>query len=48
MGFNSGFKGLKKNTEALVAASKKIGLEANADKTNLSYLEIRMQDEVTV
>jgi len=24
---------LKKNTEALVGASKKIGLEANADKT---------------
>jgi hypothetical protein len=24
---------LKKNTEALVAASKKIGLEASADKT---------------
>jgi hypothetical protein len=33
---------LKKNTEALVAASKKTGLEANADKTNVSYLEIRM------
>jgi hypothetical protein len=40
---------VKKNTEALVAATKEIGLEVNADKTkDMSCLEIRIQDEITV
>ena len=40
---------VKENTETLVVANKEIGLEVNADKTSSwSYLEIRMQDEVTV
>ena len=40
---------IKKNAEALVVASKEIGLEVNADKTkSWPYLEIRMQEEVTV
>jgi len=39
---------VKKNTEALVVASKNTGLEVNAEKTTWSCLEIRMQDEVTV
>jgi hypothetical protein len=40
---------LKKNAEALVVASKEIGLEVNVDKTkDMACLEIRMQDEVTV
>jgi len=42
---------VKKNAEALIVASKEIGLEANADKTKYSTwscLEIRMQDEVTI
>jgi hypothetical protein len=39
---------VKKNTEALVVTSKEISLEKNADKSTWSYLEIRMQDEVTV
>ena len=39
---------LKENTEALIVASKEIGLEVNADKTGTwSRLEIRMQDKVT-
>jgi hypothetical protein len=37
--------GIKKNTEALVFASKEIGLEVNAEKTK-SCLEIRMQDKI--
>jgi len=38
------------NAEALVVASKKTGLEINADKTKHMVMshEIRMQDEVTV
>jgi hypothetical protein len=36
----------KKNSEALVVASKEIGFEVNADKTKC--LDIRMQDEVTI
>jgi len=40
---------VKKNGEALVAATKEIGLEVNAYKTKyLPWLEIRMQDEFTV
>jgi hypothetical protein len=40
---------IKKNTEALVVASKESGLEVNVDKTNyMVTLEIRMQDEVAV
>ena len=40
---------MKKNTEALVVASKEIGLEVNADKTNYMVMsQIRMQDEVTI
>jgi hypothetical protein len=40
---------IKKNTEALVIASKENGLEVNADKTTTwSCLEIRMQDEVRI
>ena len=38
---------VKENAEALIMASKKIGLEVNADETK-SCLEIRMQDKVTV
>jgi len=41
-------RALKKNTEALVVASKEIGVAVNADKTNIwSCLETRMQDDVT-
>ena len=40
---------VKENTEALVVASKEIGLEVNADKLSTwSCLEIRMHDKVTV
>jgi hypothetical protein len=40
---------MKKNTVVSVVDSMEIGLEVNADKINTwSYLEIRMQDEVTV
>jgi len=40
---------MKKNAEMLVVATMETGLEVNADKINTwSYLEIRMQDEVTV
>ena len=39
---------IKKNAEALVVASKEIGLEVNADKTKWSCLKNRMQDKVTV
>jgi hypothetical protein len=40
---------VKENAEALVVASKEIGLEVNADKlSSWSYLEFRMQDEVKV
>jgi len=39
---------LKENAEALVAATKGIGLEISADKTKyMVCLEIRMQDEIT-
>ena len=41
---------LKENAEALVAATREIGLEVSADKTKYSTrscLEIRMQDEFT-
>ena len=40
---------LKENAEALVAASREIGLEVSADKLSTwSCLENRMQDEFTV
>jgi hypothetical protein len=40
---------VKENAEALVAATKEIGLEVNADKTKyISCFEIRTQDEFTV
>jgi hypothetical protein len=39
----------EKNTEALVVASKEIGLEVNGDKVGTwSCLKIRMKDEVTI
>jgi len=38
---------LKENAEALVVATKEIGLKVSADKTK-SCLEIRMQDEFKV
>jgi hypothetical protein len=39
----------KKNTVALVVASKEVGLEGTADKTRYStYLEIRIPDDVTI
>jgi len=38
---------IKKNTAALVVASKETGLEVNSDYTTWPCLEIRMQDEVT-
>ena len=40
---------LKENAEALVAATREIGLEVSADKTSTwSCLEIGMQDEFRV
>ena len=40
---------VKENAEALVVATREIGLEVNADETKyMISLEIRMQDEVTV
>jgi hypothetical protein len=40
---------IKEKAEALVVASKKVGVEVNADKLSTwSCLEIRMQDEVTI
>ena len=36
---------IKQNTEALVIASKEIGLEVNADKSTWLCLEIRMQED---
>ena len=40
---------IKEIAEALVVASKEIGLGVNAEKLNTrSCLEIRMQDEITV
>jgi len=40
---------LKENAEALVAATRELGHEVNADKTiTWSCLEIRMHDEFTV
>ena len=39
---------VKKNAEALVVATKEIGLEVNVDKTKyMICLEIRIQDKVT-
>jgi hypothetical protein len=39
---------IKENTEALVVASKEIGLEVNAGKLSTwSCLAIRMQDKIT-
>jgi hypothetical protein len=39
---------IKKNTEALVVASKETGLEVNAEKlSTCSCLAIRMQDKIT-
>ena len=44
-----GIHTVKENAEALVAATKEIGLEVNADKTKyISCFEIRTQDEFTV
>ena len=44
-----GIHTLKENAEALLAATREIGLEVSADKTkSWSCLEIRMQDEITV
>ena len=40
---------LKENAEALVAATREVGLTVSADKlTTWSFLEIRMQDEFRV
>jgi len=40
---------IKKNTQAVVFASKETGLEVNADKTTTWLcLEIRIQDEVRI
>jgi hypothetical protein len=42
---------IKENAEALVVATKEIGLKVNADKKNIctwSCLKIRIQDEVTI
>jgi hypothetical protein len=40
---------VKKNTEALLAATKEIGLEVNADKTRYMVMSRdQMQDEITV
>jgi len=40
---------VKKNAEALIVASKEIGLEVNSDKTKyMVCLEMRMQEKVTV
>jgi len=40
---------VNKETDALVDASKEIGLEVNADKTKyMAMCEMRMQDGVTV
>ena len=39
----------KENAEALVGATKEMGLEVNADKTKYMFMsEIRTQDEVTI
>ena len=44
-----GIHTLKENAEALVAATREIGLEVSADKTKYrSCLEIRMQDKIRV
>ena len=40
---------VKENAEALVGATKEMGLEVNADKTKYMFMsEIRTQDEVTI
>jgi hypothetical protein len=40
---------IKENAEALIVASKKIGIEVNANETNTwSCFEIRMQKEVEI
>ena len=43
-----GIHTLKKNAEALVAATREIGLEVITKLRTWSCLEIRMQDEITV
>jgi hypothetical protein len=48
--FGGSVHSIKKNTEALVDASKEIGLEVNADKpkySTWSCLEMRIQDKIT-
>ena len=39
---------VKENAEALIVASKEIGLEVNVDVNTWLCLKVRMQDEVTV
>ena len=39
---------IKENAEALIVASKEVGLEVNDKLSSWSCFEIRMQDEVTV
>jgi len=39
---------IKENAEALIVASKEIGLEVNDKLSSWSCFEIRIQDEVTV
>ena len=39
---------IKENAEALVVASKEIGLEVNANKTKHIVMSRHQQDEVTV
>ena len=40
---------VKKYTQSLAVASKEIGLQVNADKTNMwPCLDIRIQNEVTI
>jgi hypothetical protein len=39
---------VKENTESLLVVSKVTGLEVNADKNTWSFLESRMQNEVTL
>jgi hypothetical protein len=39
---------VKKNTDALVVASKVIGLDVNSERNMWSYLEVRTQHKVTI